>query len=150
MKLLIDKKFLDNIRKHGEETYPNECCGFIFGNDRENRTVTHVQPVTNIKKGDQRKRFEIDPLEYQQAEKYAHKNKVDFLGVYHSHPDHPAVPSEHDRKLAMPFFSYVIVSVKEGSAGEARSWRLNDQRQFEEEEVNETRISKLTSISTNS
>lgn len=140
----IDPRVADRIRKHGEETYPFECCGFFFGKEGETRSVTQMWPVSNAKKGDQRKRFEIDPADYQKAEKYALKNNLDFLGVYHSHPDHPAVPSEHDRKVAMPFFSYIIVSVKDGSAVRLRSWRLNEQRQFDEEKVTEMDYTKQT------
>ncbi len=92
----------------------------------------------------QRKQFEIDPADYQKAEKYALKNNLDFLGVYHSHPDHPGVPSEHDRRVAMPFFSYIIVSVNLGSAVRLRSWRLNEQRQFDEETLTETDYTKQT------
>jgi len=145
MNLLIEKKLLDEMRKHGEETYPNECCGFFFGKDGEQRKLTHVQPVSNAKEGDQRKRFEINPKDYQQAEKYALKNNLDFLCVYHSHPDHAAVPSEHDRKVAMPFFSYIIISVRNGRSGDIRSWRLNEQREFEEEILTETHYSKQIS-----
>lgn len=123
------------MRAHTEATYPDEGCGFFFGADGDQRTVTHVVKVTNAREGDRRRRFSIDPGDYRQAEKYAADHDLDLLGVYHSHPDHPAEPSEHDRKVAMPFFSYVIVSVREGTSAELRSWRLNEQRQFEEESI---------------
>jgi proteasome lid subunit RPN8/RPN11 len=67
------------------------------------------------------------------AEKFAVENDVQLLGIYHSHPNHPAIPSEHDRVAALPYFSYVILSVKDGSIDHIRSWRLNDVSQFEEE-----------------
>ena len=74
----------------------------------------------------------ISPLDYMKAEEYADNNNLILLGVYHSHPEHPAIPSEHDLKVAMPYFSYVIVSVKKKKAVDFRSWRLSNGR-FEEE-----------------
>jgi proteasome lid subunit RPN8/RPN11 len=58
-----------------------------------------------------------------------------LLGVYHSHPDHPAIASEHDRKVAMPWGSYIIVSVQDGKAERTRLGQLNEERQFEEESI---------------
>jgi proteasome lid subunit RPN8/RPN11 len=57
------------------------------------------------------------------------------LGIYHSHPKHPAIPSETDRLAAQPFFSYVIISVIDKDTIDLRSWLLNDERQFEEEKI---------------
>lgn len=126
---------------HAEEYYPNECCGFFFGTDGEVRKISLSRQVTNAREGDQRRRFQIDPEDYRKAEKFAVEQNLDLLGVYHSHPDHPAVPSEHDRRVAMPYFSYIIISVKGGKAEETRSWQLNEERQFDEEpfELIETR-----------
>lgn len=135
MKLLLSDEVTAYMQNHAEETYPNECCGFFFGEGGEERIVTHIQRVTNAKEGDQRRRFRIDPKDYQEAEAYADENDLSFLGIYHSHPDHPAEPSEHDRKVAMPFFSYIILSVQGGETADIRSWRLNDERLFEEEQV---------------
>lgn len=120
--------------QHAESDYPNECCGFFYGlADGNQRHVRIVQEVENAKEGDQRRRFQIDPLDYQEAEKYAINHDLDLLGVYHSHPDHPAEPSEHDRKVAMPYFSYIIISVQNGKADTSRSWQLNESQQFDEE-----------------
>lgn len=126
---------VDAIEAHGEETYPYECCGFMFGTDGQTRVIDEVQRVDNAKEGDQRRRFQIDPKDYQEAERAADSKGKQLLGVYHSHPDHPAEPSEHDRKQAMPFFSYIIVSVQDGEAADLRSWQLNPDRAFDEEKV---------------
>ena len=117
------------------EAFPDECCGFIFGYEDANgrRVITYAQPVINAKEGDKRRRFEIAPHDYLQAEQYAEEHQIELLGVYHSHPNHPAVPSEHDRAAAQPFFSYLIISVNDKQPGVIRSWRLNDDLQFEEE-----------------
>lgn len=128
------------MHQHAESDYPNECCGFLYGlADEDQRHVHIVREVENAKEGDQRRRFQINPLDYQKAEKYAIDHDLDLLGVYHSHPDHPAEPSEHDRKVAMPYFSYIIISVQDGKAATTRSWRLNKSQQFDEEplEINE-------------
>lgn len=117
--------------------FPDECCGFLFGQEdaRGFRAITEIQVVNNAKEGDKRRRFAIAPLDYIKAEQYAEDNQLQLLGVYHSHPNHPAIPSEHDRVAAQPWFSYVIVSVLEGKPDALRSWRLNDEDQFEEENV---------------
>ena len=124
------------MHQHAESDYPNECCGFFYGLVDENQRHVHmVQEVENAKEGDQRRRFQIDPLDYQKAEKYAIDHDLDLLGVYHSHPDHRAEPSEHDRKVAMPYFSYIIISVQDGKTDSSRSWQLNESRRFEEESI---------------
>lgn len=135
MKVLLDKQVFDQMAAHAEADYPNECCGFFFGKDAGDRKITHSYRVSNAKEGDQRRRFQIAPDDYRKAEKYALDNNLDLLGVYHSHPDHPAEASEHDRKAAMPYFSYIILSVRDGKTVHARSWQLNEERQFEEEEI---------------
>jgi proteasome lid subunit RPN8/RPN11 len=123
------------IVQNAVEAYPNECCGFLYGNEDSSgrRFITQARLVTNVKDGDKRRRFEISPHDYVEAERYAEEQKIELLGVYHSHPDHPAIPSEHDRAAAQPFFSYLIISVNNKEPGPIRSWRLNDDLRFEEE-----------------
>lgn len=135
MKLEISPHVLRDMQRHAEAAYPNECCGFFYGFEGKVRQVRTARKVDNVKDGDQRRRFRIDPLDYQKAEKYAADHDLDLLGVYHSHPDHPAEASEHDRKVALPWFSYIIISVQDGSAVSVRSWQLNEEREFEEEQV---------------
>jgi proteasome lid subunit RPN8/RPN11 len=117
------------------DAFPDECCGFVFGHEDSNgrRIISEARVVKNVKEGDKRRRFEIAPQDYLDAEKYAEEKQLELLGVYHSHPNHPAVPSEHDRAAAQPFFSYLIISVNDKIPGPIRSWRLNDDWQFEEE-----------------
>ena len=117
-------------------SFPDECCGFLFGNEtEEERIILEAKVVNNAKEGDKRKRFAITPKDYLKAEQYADENNLLLLGVYHSHPNHPAVPSEHDRLAAQPYFSYVILSVINNEYAGLRSWRLNEEQQFEEEEI---------------
>lgn len=123
--------------KDAVQAFPDECCGFLFGEEDSegNRIISQIQVVNNAKEGDKRRRFVIAPLDYIRAEQYAEDNNLLLLGVYHSHPNHPAIPSEHDRVAAQPWFSYIIISVLEGKIGPVRSWRLNEEAQFEEETV---------------
>ena len=79
-----------------------------------------------------------------QAENFAEENGLTLLGVYHSHPNSPAIPSEHDRISAQPYFSYIILSVFDGKYSHARSWQLNDDYQFEEEKIkNQSLITQI-------
>jgi proteasome lid subunit RPN8/RPN11 len=123
--------------KDAIQAFPDECCGFLFGQEDadDNRIISAIQVVNNAKEGDKRRRFVIAPLDYIKAEQYADDHRLTLLGVYHSHPNHPAIPSEHDRVAAQPFFSYIIISVLAGKIGPVRSWRLNEASQFEEETV---------------
>lgn len=124
------------IEEHGQRAYPNECCGFLFGREENDRVIMKSIEVENTHEEDQRRRFKISPSDYLNAEKFADEHDLDFLGIYHSHPDHPSLPSEHDRKQAMPYFSYFILSVKEGRPDKLQSWRLDESFQFDEEEIN--------------
>ncbi|MFT6725621.1 MAG: proteasome lid subunit RPN8/RPN11 [Litorivivens sp.] len=116
-------------------SFPNECCGFFFGKEVDSRIVEHALPVTNEKKGDQRRRFSISPLDYMRAEQHAEAKGVKLLGIYHSHPLHPAWPSVHDRVQAMPWFSYVILSVNANDVTHINSFQLNEARLFELETI---------------
>ena len=124
------------IKLHGEQAFPNECCGFLFGNENDGRIINLSTRVENSKEGDQRRRFEISPFDYMKAEQYSIENNTTLLGIYHSHPNHPAIASVHDLAKAMPYFSYVIVSIIEGKYNDIKSWKLYDEkREFFEEEV---------------
>ena len=133
------------MTKDAIHAFPDECCGFFFGSEDKtgNRNVSDVLIVNNAKQGDKKRRFEIAASDYLQAERYAEENNLQLLGVYHSHPNHPAIPSEHDRVAAQPWFSYIIISVLEKKLGPLRSWRLNEEHRFEEEAVHHTRVPML-------
>ena len=134
----IDSKAKELMIQDGLNSFPDECCGFFYGTENSDghRRVTEILVVNNAKEGDKRRRFEISPKDYLKGEQYALEKDLQFLGVYHSHPNHPAIPSEHDRVAAQPYFSYIIISVLSNNTTHMRSWRLNDQFQFEEEEIN--------------
>ena len=131
----IEKGSLDQLRSDGIESFPDECCGFLYGkeNAEGTRIISKIREVKNAKQGDKRRRFEITAKDYMLAEQFAVEDDLVLLGVYHSHPDHPAIPSELDRVAALPYFSYLIISVMKGQIDHIRSWRLNEDSQFEEE-----------------
>jgi proteasome lid subunit RPN8/RPN11 len=133
--IVIEADPLARIEIHAQSIFPDECCGFLYGNEKTDGTrwISKILEVNNAQAGDKRRRFEITGKDYMQAERFAAENDLDLLGIYHSHPEHPAIPSEHDRVAAQPFFSYIIISVMQGVIDHIRSWRLNEASQFEEE-----------------
>jgi len=133
------------IRKEGEAAYPNECCGFLLGEaagggaglEGGAKTASCIIAVDNRRMtSEQYHRFVILPEDFLKAEKEAARRDLDITGIYHSHPDCPPLPSEYDREHALPFYSYLIVSVNKGKADEIKSWILRDDRtSFEEEQI---------------
>ena len=122
------------IRAHGAETYPNECCGALIGRDG---VVSDTFALPNMTEEGPRTRFLVRPQDYQAAERRATDVGAELMGFYHSHPDHPARPSQYDLDHAWPFFSYVIVSVREGVSEDMTSWRLREDRSvFDQEDLN--------------
>ncbi len=130
MPLKIGAGDVGHIHDHAKETYPEECSGVIVGMDvGEMKIVVDVWRAENTFEEDERgHRFLIDPKEYIAFEKRAGERDMDILGVYHSHPDHPAEPSDYDREHAWPGWSYVIASVSENGVEDMRSWLLKDDR----------------------
>ena len=137
--LELDAKQEDEIRRHGEREYPHECCGLLVGRVEEDgrKVVVEIYPVSNAREQEARhNRSLITPDEYRRGDKYARERRLDVIGNYHSHPDHPAVPSQFDLEHAWPTWSYVIVSVLEGRAADVRSWEMQDDRaRFNQEEI---------------
>jgi proteasome lid subunit RPN8/RPN11 len=133
MSTTINNDILKRIETHLESAYPHEACGFLLGtHSRRDRHITHVIEVENQSIENQRRRFVIDPLDYLKAERFAAKEGLSLLGIYHSHPDHPAIPSVHDLEFAQPYFSYFIHAVTSGKMTDNRSYRLLDGRFIEE------------------
>lgn len=121
------------IRTHGVETYPNECCGALIGRDG---LVSATYALPNTTEEGPRRRFLVRPDDYREAERRATMAGGELLGFYHSHPDHPARPSQYDLDHAWPFFSYIIVSVRAGVSEDMTSWRLQEDRSaFDQEDL---------------
>ena len=130
--LQLTPEIASAIRAHGRETYPHECCGALVGRDKD---VTSTVPLPNITDEGPRRRFRVSDLDYLRVERAADAAGAELLGFYHSHPDHPARPSQYDLDHALPNFSYIIVSVLAGVAGDMRSWKLRDDRSAFDEEA---------------
>ena len=129
-RLSLDASAEQAIRRHGEETYPHECCGALIGKgDR----VTDLVPLPNTTEEGPRRRFLVRPSDYRLAERRAAELGSQLLGFYHSHPDHPARPSQYDLDHAWPTFAYVIVAVASGKAESMTVWFLKDDRSIFEE-----------------
>jgi proteasome lid subunit RPN8/RPN11 len=132
--LEINGELAEQIRAHGVAGYPHECCGALLGRDlnansqQAQRQILGLFPLVNRREDSPRNRFSVTAKDVLDAEKAARERGMEVVGWYHSHPDHPARPSEYDREHAWPWYSYVIVSVKGGAAEEMTSWRLNDDR----------------------
>lgn len=121
------------IRAHGRETFPHECCGALLG---RGGLVHEAHALANTTDEGPRRRFLVRPDDYRRAEQRGRETGLDLLGFYHSHPDHPARPSQYDLDHAWPSFSYVIVSIMAGEDKLLTSWRLKDDRStFDEESV---------------
>ena len=140
--LKITHELVDKIRAHSVETYPYECCGALIGRDTEGaslriyREIHALHPLVNRRDDSPRNRFSVTSDDVREAEKAAKDQGLEVVGWYHSHPDHPACPSQYDREHAWPWYSYIIVSVANRVPEEMTSWRLRDDRaEFECEEI---------------
>jgi proteasome lid subunit RPN8/RPN11 len=140
--LKMSSELADSIRQHGAEAYPHECCGALLGRDTEvadrrvYREIHAVHPLINRREDSPQNRFSVTSQDVLEAEKDARDRGLEVVGWYHSHPDHPACPSQYDRDHAWPWYSYIIVSVANKVPEEMTSWRLADDRtDFECEEI---------------
>jgi len=132
--LAVSNELIKRINSHLEAAYPEEGAGFLIGGDGE---VKEILALPNAREDEARhNRFLITPEEYLKAELKADSLGLSLIGVFHSHPDCPNVPSEYDREWAQPFFSYIITRVDDGKVVSHRSWRLvEDRSKYDEEEI---------------
>ncbi len=141
MATALSSEIAKKIRDHGAETYPHECCGALLGRDLDPgassdpdaaklpaREIVALHPLVNRRDDSPRNRFSVTSDDVREAEKAATEKGIEVVGWYHSHPDHPAAPSEYDRDHAWPWYSYIIVSVATGQPQDMTSWRLCDDR----------------------
>jgi proteasome lid subunit RPN8/RPN11 len=156
--LQLDATVAGVIRRHGEETFPHECCGALIGHATASgagraaaadvaagdgpgsgsaNVVTAAVPLPNTTEEGPRRRFLVRPSDYRIAEQRASELGGELLGFYHSHPDHPARPSQFDLDHAWPTFAYVIVSVMAGVSRVMTVWFLKEDRSsFDEGDLN--------------
>jgi len=134
MSLAVPDHLISEINAHVEKAYPEEGAGFLLGLEGE---VKAILALPNAREDEARhNRFLITPEDYLKAEMKADDLGLNLIGVFHSHPDCPNIPSEYDREWAQPFFSYIITRVDKGKAVDHRSWRLiEDRSKYDEEEI---------------
>jgi proteasome lid subunit RPN8/RPN11 len=125
MTVRISGALVEEIRRAGELAYPAECCGVLGGRVNELKEVLQLAPVVNRRTDDPR-RYLISPDDLLRITRELRRSDLEVLGYYHSHPDHPAEPSAFDSEHAWPWYSYVIVRVDRGRAGEMTSWVLEE------------------------
>ena len=137
--IVLGESHLEEMRRHAEAEYPHECCGLLLGRfgTGGRKLLAEVYAVSNAREEAARhNRSLILPEELMRGERRARALGLEVIGNYHSHPDHPPVPSAFDLEHAWPTWSYVIVAVEKGGAREVRSWELEtDRSRFNEEEV---------------
>jgi proteasome lid subunit RPN8/RPN11 len=154
LEVWISAELAGKIREHGVETYPYECCGALLGTDHDvlayahqesrkiSREVLSLFPLVNRRDDSPRNRFAVTADDVREAEKAASAQGLEVIGWYHSHPDHPARPSDFDRDHAWPWYSYIIVSVHMGVPQDMTSWRLKDDRSgYLEEKISPMKVS---------
>jgi proteasome lid subunit RPN8/RPN11 len=137
--LKIGKTEFDELRRHGEETYPHECCGLLLGRTNgDERVVASVARAGNTRTDSAHNRYNIDPKDYIRIQREGRERGEDVIGFYHSHPDHPARWSPTDLAEAhFPGYSYVITSVAQGKAAITNSFELSGSDESDKEFVDE-------------
>ncbi|OFW00867.1 MAG: hypothetical protein A3G20_06575 [Acidobacteria bacterium RIFCSPLOWO2_12_FULL_59_11] len=137
MATALRQQELEGIRQQGAQAYPNECCGVLLGKEQDGRkVVVDILPLQNAREDSPRNRFLILPEDLLHSDREARNRGLDILGFYHSHPDHPARPSEYDREHAWPWYTYIIVAVEQGIPRDLTGWLLSDDRKsFLPEEI---------------
>ena len=151
--LRVAAEHIRAICAHAQSTYPQECCGLLLGKLSQDgkilidaiatENVWSAQAVESFSEIDTKwqlsenksTHYTIAPEEILRVQKESRDRQLDIIGIYHSHPDHPAIPSQFDRVCAWQTYSYIIVSVLQGKAGELQSWSLDDNHQFQPEEI---------------
>jgi proteasome lid subunit RPN8/RPN11 len=136
--LVLPPALADEIRRHAERAYPEETAGLMLGavEDGDRRLVDKIVSLANRWEAQGRHhRYRIEPRDLMEAEDRADREGLTIVGIFHSHPDHPARPSSFDLDQALPFYSYLIVRVDRGASVESRAWRLTEDRSRFDEEI---------------
>ena len=141
MTVLIAGDQLEAMKAHAKSTYPEECCGFLLGVDSALRTIHRMITASNANGESRRNRYNIDPMEFIKADEEARKSNLALLGIYHSHPDAPARPSQFDLEHAWPWYTYIVLSVLNGVPKNVSAWSLSEDRSsFHEDDLKVTGV----------
>jgi proteasome lid subunit RPN8/RPN11 len=123
---MISKKLVNQILKHAEEEYDNECCGFLLGITDKDENIFEIVKTENVNTENKKNRYTIDPFKLIETEDYAEQKGWEMIGVYHSHPNNPAKPSKYDLEHSFKNFLYIVVSVNQGKATNINCWKRKD------------------------
>lgn len=130
----IKKQVFDKLTEHAEKSYPYEGCGILTGIPGE---LVEVHFVENKIMDRKRDRYEIDPRDFLRVDNLSKDKGYEIVGFYHSHPDHPPLPSDFDIEHAWPEYIYIIISVASGTVDTIKAWKLNpENKKIKEEEIN--------------
>lgn len=152
--IFVTAQQLQQIKSHAQLIYPNECCGLLLGHLAANGSILiEVRETENSwtnelgedlfpHSGTKRDRFYIAPDVLFQVQKEARDRHLSIIGVYHSHPDHLAIPSAMDQEIAWPEYSYLIVALNSEEVVDLKCWKLDSSHQFQSEEIVLTKISE--------
>lgn len=119
----IAQSAFNGIILHAESGFPHEVCGVLIGSDGE---IKHYMECKNLNTERAHDRYDLDPESFKKADEWSRDKGMEILGIYHSHPDHPSLPSETDRERAWPEWIYMIFSINSGKYNDARAWVLED------------------------
>jgi proteasome lid subunit RPN8/RPN11 len=137
--MITTDSVLTDIRQHGADAYPEEGCGFLLGTvtDAGVNRVAAIRRATNRHPEWRTRRYQLTADDYREADAAAQEQGLDIVGIYHSHPDHPAEPSETDLDEAtFPGYTYVIVAVHDGTPEDLTAWTLApDRSEFRREDI---------------
>ena len=132
----IRESVIKGIEDHARDAFPEECCGFLLGHPGERKRMIESRRAKNVATEDRTYRYVIDPLEMLHVDDEARTRGLDLVGIYHSHPNHPEVPSEFDRSRATSWYSYLILSIVDREPREIAAWRFDEStKRFEREEL---------------
>jgi len=122
---------------HALATYPHECCGAMLGSIEDGRKTVHIAlSLENASEGEREQHYELRPADLLRADKEARDRNLDLVGIYHSHPDCDAYFSTTDLKNSCPWYSFVVLSIRNGAFDHANSWLPDaEQTKAEHEEL---------------
>lgn len=123
----ISAELREHMRAMGERAYPNEGCGILLGGFGNEVEVVEVREGTNLREDRARDRYILDPKDILQAEKDARERGIEVVGFWHTHPDHPAQPSQYDADYAWPEYVYVIMAIHSGSQVDVNAFVLRQE-----------------------
>jgi len=135
--IYINEQVINKLLENAKSTYPFECCGILVGRNNSKKEVLEFYPVENKNRERAQDRYEIDSKTFDEIDRKAAESGSSIIGLYHSHPDHPPIPSEFDKECAYVWseYSYIIISVKGKKETEIKSWYLDKKREMIEEEI---------------